>query len=136
MDVIATLKINNINGELLHMERQAVSDDMGYTLDEIISHYGKHIEEYLLNKVKLNENDCGEVILRYHYLVLDDEFESEYTGEQNEADDEDDDDTDELITEYDDGVTMYDLKLTNERFIVRFGTIRREYDTDGETSDN
>lgn len=131
MEFLATLKINDLHGNLLHVEKQVFNDDMGYTLDEIIENYGEHIEEYLLNKVNFDENDCGAVILRYHYLALLDDFEDE---EEEDADqdidqEEDEDDGEELnVTEFEDGVAMYNLSLTNERIIIRFGRVQPEED--------
>lgn len=132
MDVLITLKINDINGELLFKGRMAASDDVGYTLDEFIDHYGEHIEARLLEQFEPTEDDAGEVILRYSYLELLDEREDDDTDDEDETDDQsDDEDGGELITEYADGVTMYDLSLTNERIILRFGTIRMLDDEDG-----
>lgn len=131
MDVLITLKINDINGELLFKTQVAASDDVGYMLDEFINHYGEHIEARLLEQFEPDEDDCGEVILRYSYLELLDEYED--GDEQDEADDQSDDEDDcgELITEYADGVTMYDLALTNERIFLRFGTIKMLDNEDG-----
>lgn len=132
MDVLVTLKINDTDGNLLHSERQIFSDDVGYTLDEFIEIYGEHVEEYLLNLIEPNEDDCGEVILRFRYLALCDEFENDEDDEDDEEPDTDDEN--ELITKHDDGVIVYDMSLTNERIISRFGRIREEYVKDGETS--
>ncbi|MGN0812784.1 MAG: hypothetical protein ACI4MQ_04650 [Candidatus Coproplasma sp.] len=134
MDILVTLKINDLAGNLLHVKKQSFCDDMGYTLDEIIENYGEHIEEYLLSKIEFDENDCGEIILRYHYLALLDEFEDEEEEDedqdidQEEADGEEDDtDGEELnVMEFEDGVAMYDLALTNERIILRFGNVHEE----------
>lgn len=130
MDVLITLKINDINGELLFKTRVAASDDVGYTLDEFITHYGEHIEASLREQFEPDEDDCGEVILRYSYLELCDEFDDEDGDEQDETDDQNDDE-DGRIIEYADGVTMYDLSLTNERIFLRFGSIRMLDDEDG-----
>lgn len=115
MDIIATLKINDAAGNLLHKEQQTFSDDMGYTLDEIIENYGDHIENYLIDRIDFNANDVGEVVLRFHYLALSDEIEDE-----DEGDIEEDETT---YIEYEDGVEMYDMALTNERIVVRFGAV-------------
>lgn len=123
MDVLITLKINDINGELLFKECMAASDDVGYTLDEFIENYGEHIEARLLEQFEPSEDDCGEVILRFSYLELLDESEDDDTDDEDD-DTDDEDETDGLIIEYADGVTMYDLSLTNERIFLRFSTIK------------
>lgn len=126
MEVLATLKINDLEGNLLHQARGVFSDDMGHTLDEFIDRYGEHIEEYLLNQIEPDEDDFGKIIIRLYYLALSDEFEDDDTDEPDETDSEDDEN--ELVTEYSDGVTMYDQSLTNEREVIHFGTIRQEYE--------
>lgn len=110
MDVITTLKVNNEKGELLHSVKMVFSDDIGYTLDEFITRYGEHVEEYLLNQIKPDKNDEGPVILRYHYLALMDKIEHKRD--------------DGIIAEHDDGTIMYNLTSTNERVILHFGDIR------------
>lgn len=130
MDVLATLKVNDINGNFLFKTSLVASDDVGYTLDEFIDHYGEHIEARLREQTEPNAEDCGEVILRYSYLELQDEYEGD---EQDDSDDQSDDTDDggELITEYDNGVIEYDLALTNKRIFLHFGTIKMLDDEDG-----
>ncbi len=83
MNVFVTLKVNDTNGKLLKSVRRIFCDETGTaSLDDLIKERGNSIQEYMLSCTEFDEQDTGKaIILRFHYIVLQDDEQDEPDGE-------------------------------------------------------